>query len=327
MDICLVEDLDTLQQFQAVEEASLAHHFVGLPADPIEERVPLLDGRARAGALTRLYVATLDDGTPVGSLTLVFPTLDNLIVANVDGAVAPGHLRQGYGRQLFEHAIELVRAEGRTRVFVEAPWLPDGGEGPAFGFLKEAGARAVLDDYRRIVDLRTHPVGPVHPVPDGYRVEQWVDVAPEALVDGCAYLMGRMMLDAPKGEMDYDQEKWDAARYREKEQDAQDRGRVRVATAVVHEETGQVAGITDIGVNKLRTEVAYQWDTIVDPDHRGHRLGMVLKTYNHQFLEKTVAEVHWINTWNAASNSFMVAVNDALGFQIAEKWSEWQLDL
>ena len=325
--ITLVEDLDALQQFQLVEDAALAHHFVGMPADPIEERLPLLDGKAHAGELMRMYLATTADGTPVGTLMITYPQLDNLVVANVDGAVMPGHLRQGYGRQLFAEALDIVRAEGRSRVFVNAPWLPDGSEGPSFGFLRDAGARSVLEDYRRIVDLQTHPAGDLHPVPEGYRVEQWVDVAPEALVDGCAYLMGRMMIDAPMGEMDYEQEKWDAARYREKEQTAQDRQRVRVATAVVHEQTGQVAGITDIGVNRMRTDVAYQWDTIVDPDHRGHRLGMVMKTYNHLHLARTVPEARWINTWNAASNSYMVAVNDALGFEIAEQWSEWQLDL
>jgi GNAT superfamily N-acetyltransferase len=327
VNISLVEDLDALQQYQAVEEAALAHHFVGLPADPMEERVPALEGRPRAGALTRMYVATLDDGTPMGTLTLTFPQLDNLVTANVDGAVAPGHLRRGHGRALLAHGLDLVRAEGRTRVFVEAPWLPDGSDGPAFGFLRDAGARPVLDDYRRILDLHDRPPADPHPVPEGYRLEQWVDVAPESCVDGVAYLMGRMMIDAPMGEMDYEQEKWDAARYRESERDAQERQRIRVVTVVVHEQTGQVAGLTDIGVNRHRPDVAYQWQTIVDPDHRGRRLGMVLKTHNHHYLAKTVPGVHWINTWNAASNSFMIAVNEALGFQVAEKWTEWQLDL
>ncbi len=327
MRIDLVDDLASLQDFQSVEEAALAHHFVGLPADPMEERIPLLDGQARAGNLTRMYVARDDDGTPVGSLTLTFPTLDNLVTANVDGAVHPDHLRQGRGRALMTHALDLVRAEGRSRVFVEAPWLPDGAEGPSFGFLRDAGARIVLDDYRRIIDLVAHPPGDPMPAPEGYHVEQWVDVAPDALVDGCAYLLGRMTLDAPMGEMDYEQEKWDATRYRDEERDTQQRGRVRVSTAVVHDASGQVAGCTDIGVNRRRTDVAYQWNTIVDPDHRGRRLGMVLKSHNHQFLTRQVPGVRWINTWNAASNAFMVAVNDALGFEVAEKWSEWQLEL
>ena len=37
--------------------------------------------------------------------------------------------------------------------------------------------------------------------PAGYRVVQWADVAPDALVDGIAYLLHRMVLDAPMGDM------------------------------------------------------------------------------------------------------------------------------
>jgi GNAT superfamily N-acetyltransferase len=126
--------------------------------------------------------------------------------------------------------------------------------------------------------------------------------------------------------MDWEQEKWDAARYRDKERSAIDRKRRRIATAAVHE-SGQVAGLTDIGVNAAAPEVGYQWDTIVDPDHRGHGLGLVLKTWNHALLVETVPGVRYLNTWNAASNSFMIRVNEAMGFEPVEDWSEYQLDL
>jgi GNAT superfamily N-acetyltransferase len=326
MDIAPVTDLDALKQFHAVEAAAMDADYVALPADPFEELIPGLDGLPKAGALTRMYLAT-EGATPVGTVTLTFPTMDNLTTANLDGAVHPDHRRRGLGRALLDFALTEVRRENRSRIFVEAATMPEESEGKAFPLLRSVGGREVLDSYRRLLDLTAHPVGDVHPVPDGYRVEQWVDIAPEDLVDGCAYLMSRMSVDAPMGEMDYEQEKWDAARYREKEQAAMARNRQRLATAVVHEETGQMAGITDIGVNRDRTEIAYQWDTIVDPDHRGRRLGLVLKTWNHRHLVEQVPVVTHINTWNAASNTFMVAVNDALGFRIAEKWSEWQLDL
>ncbi len=326
MTIRAVRTLADLEDFQQVEEAALSHHFVGLPADPLEERLPLLDGTVRSGELTRLWVGAVD-GVPVGSLTITLPQLDNLEVANVDGGVHPDHARRGHGRELLAHALEVVRSEGRSRVFVEAPWLPDGRPGPAFSMLEQAGARRVLDDDRRILDLQDHPPGTPEPVPEGYRLVQWTDVAPEAVVDGCAYLLGRMTLDSPMGEMTYEQEKWDAARYRASEQDAQDRGRTRISTAVVHEATGAVAGLTDIGVNRRRPRVSYQWNTIVDPDHRGRRLGLVLKTHNLRHLLAQCPDVRWINTWNASTNAYMVPINDQLGFEVAERWSEWQLDL
>lgn len=327
MQIRQVRTMADLEAFQVVEEAALAHHFVGLPADPIEERIPLLEGTARAGELTRLWVGQLDDGRPVASLSITFPLLDNLEVANIDGAVHPDHSGRGLGRDLLAHALEVVRAEGRTRVFIEAPWLPEGRTGPAFGMLEAVGALRVLDDERRILDLLAHPPGDPAAVPVGYQVVQWTDSAPESLVEGCAYLLGRMILDMPMGESAYEQEKWDVARYRASEQDARDRGRTRVSTAVVHVASGAVAGVSDIGINQRRPEVSYQWSTIVDPDHRGHGLGLVLKTHNHRHLLATCPEARWINTWNASTNAHMVPINDRLGFRVAERWSEWQLDL
>jgi len=325
MHIDPVEDLDALQRYHAVESAAQDHDFVALPADPLEELIPHLDGVPKAGELTQLYVATRDD-VPVGTLAVHLPLLDNVNSAQADICVHPDQRRGGVGRALLDFALQEVRRRERNRVFFQTPWAADGSEGPAFPLLRSAGARPVLDNYRRILDLGRHPVGERQDVPAGYRVVQWVDVAPEDVVDGCAYLIGRMTLDAPMGDMDIEQEKWDATRYRQKEADAMARHRRRIASAVVHDATGQVAGVSDIGVNRERTDIAYQWDTIVDPDHRGHGLGMVLKTWNHAYLLEQVSGITHINTWNAASNTFMVAVNDALGFEAAEKWTEWQLD-
>jgi GNAT superfamily N-acetyltransferase len=128
------------------------------------------------------------------------------------------------------------------------------------------------------------------------------------------------------GEMDYEPERWDAARYREKEQAAVDRKRMRVVSTAVHE-SGQVAGTTDIAVSTSAPEVGYQWDTIVDPDHRGHGLGLVLKTWNHAYLAETSPDVRYLNTWNASSNGFMIRINEAVGYRAMDTWTEYQLDL
>jgi hypothetical protein len=70
-----------------------------------------------------------------------------------------------------------------------------------------------------------------------------------------------------------------------------------------------------------------QWNTIVEPTHRGRGLGLVLKSWNHDAVARAHPELRWISTWNAASNSFMIDVNERLGYRVAEKWTEWQLDL
>ena len=319
-------DLDLLKAYHDVEAASCAHDFVALPADGLEELQPLIEGHQPSGEHVTMWVG-YDGAVPVATLCLTLPLLDNLTSASLDVHVHPENRRRGHGREALAFGLEQIRAAGRSRVFLESPWTSDGDEGPAFGLLRSVGARPALVDVRRLLDLRDHPVGPpLHP-PPGYRVVQWVDRAPEEMLDGVAYLLHRMVLDAPMGEMDYEAEAWDAARYRSAEDSALRRHRTRLVTTVVHEETGTVAGLTEMGKNAHRHDVAFQWTTIVDPEHRGRRLGMVLKSWNHQQLVARVPDVRWVNTWNAAGNTFMIAVNEELGFSPAERWTEWQLDL
>lgn len=61
-------------------------------------------------------------------------------------------------------------------------------------------------------------------------------------------------------------------------------------------------------------------------EHRGRGLGLLLKAHNHRLVREGSPGTRWINTWNAESNPWMVAVNEALGFVPMEYWTEWQLD-
>ena len=38
-------------------------------------------------------------------------------------------------------------------------------------------------------------------------------------------------------------------------------------------------------------------------------------------------ELRVIATWNAASNDYMIAINEALGFRVMDTWHNWQLTL
>src|SRR3712207_7186814 len=51
--------------------------------------------------------------------------------------------------------------------------------------------------------------------------------------------------------------------------------------------SGKVVGYTEIRVPSHHPGRAYQWGTLVDPAHRGHRLGIALKAANHRSEEHT----------------------------------------
>ena len=323
-----VHDAEVLRELHAVDVAQSAFDHVGMPADPFEELLPNLTPEPDDPQPQTFFVAR-HEGSVVGRLGVGLPRLENLDLANVDLAVHPSHRSRGFGRALLEQAMAFVREQGRHAALFEvcSPW-DEGAEGLGEPLLRSVGAVPKLFEARRVLDVADLGPGAVpEEPPAGYRLEQWVDVAPDELVDGLAGLSARMSTDAPMGELTLEPEAWDAARYRTMERSALARNRMRVCTAVVHETSGEVAGATDFGVNREQHEVAYQWDTIVDPAHRGHGLGLVIKAHNLQQLRETVPDVRWVSTWNALSNTHMVAVNDILGFRPVERWTEWQLDL
>jgi RimJ/RimL family protein N-acetyltransferase len=196
------------------------------------------------------------------------------------------------------------------------------------------GAKRALSRLRRELDLTTVDDGELDNLvktqiegrDSNYELVTWVDRAPEGLVEGVANLVGRMSTDTPRGELSLEPEAWDASRWREKEDDASRSGRRRVAAGAV-DHSGQLVAFTDIGAWAHESAVAEQWNTIVDPDHRGHRLGLATKIANLQNLRREIPGALRLETWNALENSRMITINELLGFQIVERVDEYQLAL
>jgi RimJ/RimL family protein N-acetyltransferase len=72
---------------------------------------------------------------------------------------------------------------------------------------------------------------------------------------------------------------------------------------------------------------AWQGITLVDPAHRGHRLGVLIKIENLRYAREQRPGLRAIDTVNAASNEHMLAINRSLGFRPRETWTQWQVTL
>nr|MDQ2699153.1 GNAT family N-acetyltransferase [Actinomycetota bacterium] len=70
-----------------------------------------------------------------------------------------------------------------------------------------------------------------------------------------------------------------------------------------------------------------QYITIVLEEHRGHKLGMLLKVANLQHLEQVKPGHPSVTTFNAEENRFMLDVNEAVGFVPIGQESAWRKDL
>lgn len=321
------------RDWYGVDAAAAATDHVGLPGDPLEELLPLLAGSSSDGRV-ELWLARAG-GTPVAVTLLRLPVHDNRTVAALSLRVHPDHRRRGHGRAMLAHAADRARQHGRSRMVAEvsAP-LSGGADAPGPAFAGAVGARPVLSEVRRILDVAALDSRELVRIRDraaeaaaAYRLLQWVDRAPVDLRDDLAMLTGRVTTDSPMQELDWEPEVWTAERYVAKEDETLARGRRRIVTAAQDGRTGRLVGYTDIGVNASRPEVAYQWDTVVLREHRGHRLGTALKAANLLLLRQHVPAAALVNTWNADDNTHMIAINEALGFRPVDRWLEEQLEL
>ncbi|MEU4782383.1 GNAT family N-acetyltransferase, partial [Micromonospora sp. NPDC023633] len=161
----------------------------------------------------------------------------------------------------------------------------------------------------------------------GYRTVRWQGRTPGEYVADIAYLDGRLMADAPLGDVEWEPERIDVERVRGIERALEARGRRRYHTGVRHEASGQVVAWTLLDVGASADWHAFQQITIVDPEHRGHRLGLLAKVENLRHLLAHEPAVRAIDTFNAAENAHMVRINEQLGFRPVDGWTDWQLTI
>jgi RimJ/RimL family protein N-acetyltransferase len=62
----------------------------------------------------------------------------------------------------------------------------------------------------------------------------------------------------------------------------------------------------------------------VTKQHRGHRLGLLVKIAMLELLAEREPALRHIVTSNAEQNEHMVAVNELLGYQVADYFQSWQ---
>lgn len=274
------------------------------------------------------WLAVTGDGVDA-VLALELPQLDNVTTATADVSVHPRARRRGLGTALAQHARVRAAAAGRKLIIA---WcrLDDAAE----PFLQRNGYRVGLNEHRQLLVVTPERQASwaamradVEPHAAGYSVVQWRDETPDENADGMAYLTHRMSTDAPLDELEWEAESWDAERVRAHDRVMATWGRRLYTTAVVHDASGRMAGYTTLAYAEEDPTHAWQWNTIVDAEHRGHRLGALLKVANHAFAFGHEPATRTVFTYNAESNRHMNAINTALGFAPIDRWAESQLHL
>jgi GNAT superfamily N-acetyltransferase len=322
----------------AAHQVVAAADAVDVPDFPAETVQHLADKLRHPWPGTEVYafLARLD-GEPAGLLDLGLPHLDNTHLVEVSLTVHPDLRQRGVGRALYATAVELARGCGRKVLMGQyVTQLPGGIErSPGHAaFAATMGAVGALPEVRRRLDLDTVDTSAWSALREeaqkhasAYSLVSWSGRAPDDVVADVGRLEARMIIDAPIGDLILEPEKYDVARVRNLERVFEARGRRHYHVGARHDASGVLAAWTMISFDRDITAHAWQQTTIVDPEHRGHRLGMLVKLENLQYTVAHEPRLRFVNTWNAEENTHMIAINEAIGFRPVDGWVGWQHEL
>jgi len=251
---------------------------------------------------------------------VVLPAQENTDRGYLSVVVHPERRRQGIGSELLSHAARRAAENGRTGLGGWA-FLGAGSE----EFARRAGASATsLVGVRRILRLGALPDGQTARLrataaksAGAYTLLSWAGPAPDERLDQVTSVFNALN-DAPHAE-GHQRATFDAQRIRDQIDAQRAALGVRVYSfAALHRATGEMAALTQVEVEQEFPGWANQHMTAVTREHRGHRLGLLVKTAMLQWLAEAEPRLENIVTGNAAANDHMIAINEQLGYEVLE---------
>ncbi len=294
---------------------------------------------------TRRHFAVWQDGKIIGRGIVTLRPHQPETGAHLLANILPAHRRAGIGSALHDVVETVALDAGAPVLKVNLPHTATSG-GPRVGaatgfgdlwadddgvrFLRARGY--VLEQINRISLLDTaglmQRVEPLRAAAaeaagDDYRVITWAGLTPDRWTHDLAELRTRMSTDAPSAGLVMTVDEWDVDRVREHDARIAESGRTILTAAVEHVPTGSLVAFSELVLSEGKP-IATQEDTLVLRDHRGHRLGTLVKIAAADLLLEQAPEREAIVTWNAEENRPMLDVNEAMGFRAIGYEGGWQ---
>ena len=269
------------------------------------------------------------DGEMVAFGTLHLFLLDNTDKGWLEVKVDPDRRRRGYGRAMVEHLTAIADDDGRKEILAEAKVpVEEVPTHPYSLFLKSLGfvhsnvevvryLELPVDDA--VVQQWVDEAAARHP---GYRIETFGDEIPEELVAPLCTLLGQLAVDAPTGEVDFEEEQMTPERFAERQAMIAAMGRTVLETLAIAPD-GTVAAQSTLSAPLDDSTDVWQWGTFVHREHRGRKLGLATKAANLRALQTRFPAMRRIVTQNAETNDHMVRINVQMGFEVVEASAEF----
>ena len=320
-DTALADDA-VMREFYDLTRRSELH---GRPDAPFWEFREFLGAlRSPDSGERQALFAAYEDGRMVANALLWSFLLDNTDKAWFHLNVDVADRRRGIGRALTTRLEQAARADGVSLILTDTVLPFDDRECHAYRRFADACGYE-LSNYEVVRHL-TLPVpdervqgwiDEVAPRHEGYTIETFVGAVPDDLVESLCVLLGQIVVDAPSGAVDFDEQAITPQRYAEMGAATAAMGRVRYETVALTPHRQVVAQNTLVMSLEESTEV-YQWGTFVHREHRGHGLGLATKAVNLRAVQAARTDLRLVTTQNAETNDHMVAINERMGFQPIE---------
>jgi GNAT superfamily N-acetyltransferase len=334
---------EVFEQYVTVRNAVEAHT---MGTDRLEMSLPDVWSEYRDNPhRTRRHFAVWQDGVIIGRGIVTLRPQQPETGAHLMADILPAHRRMGFGSALHDVVEQVALEAGAPVLKVNLPHTATS-DGPrvsaatGFGdlwadddgvrFLRTRGY--VLEQINRISLLDTAGLMPrVEPLREAavkaaggdYRVITWAGPTPDRWIRDLAVLRTRMSTDAPNAGLVMTVDEWDVDRVREHDARIAESGRTILTAVVEHVPSGTLAGFSELVLSEGKP-LATQEDTLVLSDHRGHRLGTLVKIAAADLLLERAPDREAIVTWNAEENRPMLDVNEAMGFRAIGYEGAWQ---
>lgn len=239
--------------------------------------------------------------------------------------VHPEKRGRGLARAIATPVLDHLEANGRTRFDT---WVKKGD--PAEQILRHIGLRPAYEEKRsRLViadldmDLMESWIGSASARASDYDLVYYRSPLPDDVVQKFCDL-AFIMNTAPRE--DFEEDDWilTPENWREMEENVIESSCQMHNLIAVHQPTGDFAGYTQIKTQDFQPELAWQWDTGVDPAHRNKGLGRWLKAAMIKRMLESYPELERVDTFNAGSNEPMLNINVAMGFAPVHISTTWQ---
>jgi GNAT superfamily N-acetyltransferase len=265
------------------------------------------------------------EGKTLGTADLgVMRADENQHLAQFSIKLLPEIRQQGIAKQLLREIMAVAESENRTLLMADsASTVPSGA-----AFLERIGATVGLESHVNQLKLAEVPVGLLDTwtsdLADGFTSCLWAGAYPEENIQEVIDLFD-IFNTVPRGSLQVEDFKLTEEQLRHQEESRAKRGVERWSLHLRDNETGKIAGLTELFWNPHKPTFAHQGITAVWPQYRGKRLGRWLKA---ELLKKLIAErpdVTIVRTENADSNDAMLKINTELGFKPYLAEHVWQV--